>query len=185
MADEPTTPPQDPAATTPPAPAATEPTGQEPTDLGDAGKKAIEREREARKTAEKSARELAAKVKEFEDRDKSETQRMADELAQLREDAGKARREALVTKVAMAHKLDAEDIDLLHGDTEDELVARAARIQALKAHAPAGPGSVDQGAKPPKDNDINVQIRAAEAKGDIATAMRLKNSLAASLIANT
>jgi beta-glucosidase-like glycosyl hydrolase len=70
----------------------TEPEAVEPEapDLGDAGKKAIEAEREARKAAEKAAREAKktadaalARVKEFEDRDKTETQKAAERIAEL------------------------------------------------------------------------------------------------------
>lgn len=158
-----------------------------PDDLGDKGKKAIDREREARKAAEKAQKDLAAKLKEYEDRDKSETQRLADELAALKAEHAKSAREALVARVAMTHKLDADDLDLLHGETEDELVARAKRIQSLKSAATAGTGagSADQGARPPAKNDLPSQIKAAEAKGDFATAMRLKNQQAVNLITQT
>ena len=64
--------------------------GTEPEDLGDGGKKALEAEREARKNAErqlcdakKAAEAAAAQVKEFQDRDKTETQKAADRIAEL------------------------------------------------------------------------------------------------------
>ena len=151
--------------------------------LGDAGKKAIDRERDARKAAEKEKKDLEARLKEYEDRDKSEAQKLADENAALKAENAKAAREALIGRVALEHKLDAADLDLLHGDTEDELSARAKRIAELKTAA--GTGSADQGAKPKAPTDLPSQIKAAEQKGDFATAMRLKNQHAASLITQT
>jgi hypothetical protein len=65
-----------------------EDTGKVTPELGDAGKAAIAKEREARKAAEAQAKsaatqlaELTARVKDFEDRDKSESQKLGDELA--------------------------------------------------------------------------------------------------------
>lgn len=55
--------------------------GKPPADLGDAGKRALESERSARREAEKQAKELAARLKELEDRDKSETDKLREDLA--------------------------------------------------------------------------------------------------------
>jgi predicted nucleic acid-binding Zn-ribbon protein len=70
-----------------------EPTPEEtPADdgLGDAGKKALDGERAARRAAEKQSKEaqkaiadLQNQVKSFEDRDKTEAQKAADRIAEL------------------------------------------------------------------------------------------------------
>jgi hypothetical protein len=149
------------------------------------GKKALESEREARQAAEKAARDAQARIKEYEDKDKTEAQRLTDENTELKAAKAKSDREALVARVAMDHKLDKDDLDLLHGDTEEELTARAKRIAELKTAAGAGAGSADQGAKPPAKTDLPSQIKAAEAKGDFASAMRLKNQQAMAMITAT
>jgi hypothetical protein len=51
--------------------------------LGDAGKRAIQAERDAREAAEKALTDATAKLKELEDRDKSEAERQADRVAEL------------------------------------------------------------------------------------------------------
>lgn len=78
---QPPSPPEPPEpATGSPAPAPG--TTPEPP-LGDLGIAALEAERTARREAEKEAKRLAAKLKEREDADKTETQRQADRLAEL------------------------------------------------------------------------------------------------------
>ncbi len=113
----------------------TEPVDQH-DDLGDAGKKAIDAEREARKTAEKDAREakkaVAAallKVKEYEDRDKSETQKAAERIAELEKAlADKDTVIAAKDKAAVRAKV-AETkgvpANLVTGDTPEEMEASA------------------------------------------------------------
>ena len=51
--------------------------------LGEGGLKALKAERAARADAEKQVAELAARIKEFEDAQKSEAERQAERLAEL------------------------------------------------------------------------------------------------------
>jgi hypothetical protein len=67
-------PPADPPAGTPTDPPADPPAGDQ---LGDAGKKALQEERTARKAAEKALAERDAKLREFEDRDKTDAEKLA------------------------------------------------------------------------------------------------------------
>ncbi len=87
MADEPTTTTTAPGSTvtlqsyniTPDEPATG--TAEQPDDLGEAGKKAIAAERAAKKAAEKQLNELQKRLAEFEDRDKTEAQKLAERAA--------------------------------------------------------------------------------------------------------
>lgn len=51
---------------------------RDPANLGDAGKRALDAERAARRDAERKLSDLQAKVKEFEDKDKSDQQKLED-----------------------------------------------------------------------------------------------------------
>ena len=135
MADEPA-----------PATGATEQSSTEPgtdpdqgLDLGEAGKKALELERKARRDAESKLKELeplAARLKEFEDQSKTEAERMAERLQAAETAAQQSQAEALRYRVGLAHGIPLEFIPRLQGATEDELTADA---QALaKSLAPAG-----------------------------------------------
>lgn len=154
MADAPT-------PTTPPAPdtaaqpdaSATPPATEAPTPdtLGDPGKKALDAERRARRDAERALNEAQAKVKAFEDANKSETERMAEQVAALKAEAEAARSEALRMRVATETGLPAELVEFLpSGVDEETLRAKAATLAAMAA--PKGPGKPApdpaQGAKP-------------------------------------
>lgn len=100
--------------------------------LGEGGLKALNAEREARKAAEKAAADALAKIKEFEDRDKSEAQKQQEalekaqrELAELT--AAKTRAEIANTKSIPA--------DLLAGpasSAQEDLEAFADALIAFK-----------------------------------------------------
>ena len=60
---------------TPENPVSTEP-------LGDAGKRALDAERKARRDADRRAAQLEAKLKEYEDAQKSDTEKLNDKLAE-------------------------------------------------------------------------------------------------------
>lgn len=117
----------------------------------------------ALRKANKEAEKLRLKLKEFEDKDKSE----ADKLVEARTIAEKERdalkREALQLRVGMAKKLPLEVAERLRGDTEEEMSADADRLAALlKPGAPSG--SVDGGntGKPPgTEKDMNALLREA------------------------
>lgn len=112
----------------------------DPVELGDAGKKAIAAEREARKAAEKQAAEYAAKVKAFEDAQKTEAERAAEALATAQRDAEAAKTEALRWRVAAKHGISDEDAEtFLTGTDEAAITRQAERLAAIGKTAPAGP----------------------------------------------
>ncbi len=154
------------------------------SELGDAGKKAIQREREARADlerklaeAERLKDELASKVKSFEDRDKTEQQKLADQLAELQKqveakdaEIAKATQASLRAEVAAARGVPA---NRLHGTTKEELEADAdayltevaAREQgAAKRNPPKTPAAnLKSGASGSDNNGLSDKAKAARA----------------------
>nr|DAP03076.1 MAG TPA: protein of unknown function (DUF4355) [Caudoviricetes sp.] len=121
--------------------------------LGDAGKKALHAEREARKEAEKRLKELDARVKEFEDRDKTEQERAQEHLERLTGDldatrASLAAAELNLARVEVAHAkgIPAELVPRLRGETREELEADADALLEIvgkrEAEAPRKPKPV-------------------------------------------
>lgn len=149
--------------------------------LGEAGKKALQREREARKAAEKARTEAEAKVREFEDRDKSELQRANERAAELEEQATKAQAEALRYRIATKHRISDDDAEtFLTATDEDTLTRQAERLVELRGE--------QNGSRTPRPDpsqgsrgsvDIDAQIAEAEQKGDVRTSIRLKQEKAA------
>lgn len=108
----------------------TEPEGAKPEEpLGEAGIAALKAEREARKAAEKAAAEALAKVKEFEDRDKSETQKQQEALAEAQAKLAELTVAKTRAEVAAAKGVPAA---LLTGSTQEELEASADALIAFK-----------------------------------------------------
>lgn len=104
-----------------------EETGAKP-ELGDAGKRALENERKARRAAEKRAQEAEAKVKEAEDAEKSEAQRLTDKVDELTKRAEAAEAKAHRYEVAAEKGLTPAQARRLVGSTREELEADAAAM---------------------------------------------------------
>lgn len=143
--------------------------------LGEGGQKALAKERDARKAAEqaykesqKSIADLTAKVKEFEDRDKSEAQKTADRIAEL-EKALQDKDSALAAKDREAEraKVAAEKgvpLKLVTGSTREEM--EAAADDALKWRGDKSPNLRQQAHRsgagaPPDGSSIKEQAAAA------------------------
>jgi hypothetical protein len=130
----------------PPADPPTDPPVDPPADpLGDAGKKALQEERAARKAAEKALAERDAKLREFEDRDKTETEKQvaAREAAEKRAVTATARAVRAEVKAAAGEFADPTDAVALLGDlskyaTGDDIDADAitADLTALLEQKP-------------------------------------------------
>lgn len=194
--------PPTPPAPTPPAPPA-DPAAPPPGDgdpaLGPAGEKALSAWKERAKAAEDLAKQHEAKIKEFEDRDKTEAEKQADALKAATERAETATRLAVSSQVealAAGRFQDPQDAVTALKDgnfvAADGTVDRAAVTAALddlltrKPHwAAAEPGSrtprpdPSQGPRPggnPGAGTVDQQIAEAKAKGDWRTALSLENS---------
>lgn len=132
---DPTTPPTPPAA-----PAEPEPKPAQAKAEVDWKAEARKHEARAKENAAAAA-ELAA-LKEAQ---KTEAEKLADRVKAAERERDEARLEALRAKVGAAKKLPADVVDLLKGDTEEELTAHADR---LAAHFTTGPrADVDQGVR--------------------------------------
>ncbi|MEU5091714.1 hypothetical protein [Streptomyces sp. NPDC021356] len=194
-------PPGDP--NTPPAPETT-PQGGEPDPaqppapddpaLGPAGEKALAEWKRRAKEAEQQAKDQAARLKEYEDRDKTEAERQADALKAATERAEQATRLAVSAKVeALAAGRFQDPLDAVDalksgsyvGDdgTVDGDAIKAALDDLLtrKPHwAAAEPGprvprpDPAQGARPGTAPNLSQQIAEAEKGGNTKLALALK-----------
>lgn len=100
-------------------------------------------ERALRK-ANKEAETLRLKLKEIEDKDKTEAQRLAEKAQEAEKEASDLRAELLRLKVAAAKGLTAKQAERLRGTDEESLSADADELLAeFKPGRPSG--DVDQG----------------------------------------
>lgn len=146
-APTPPTPNPSPPQPPPPAPNVVQETPSEPseTDVNSLPQWAREslskanREAAQYRTQVRELEPLAQKARERDEADKTEQQRLADQLAAAQETARLATQEATRLRVAAKHGLDHE---LLVKGTEEEIEAHAALISAaLQAATPRIPGS--------------------------------------------
>jgi chromosome segregation ATPase len=149
----------------------------------DAVSKAIKAEREAAKEARRRAEEAEAKVKEYEDAQKSEDEKREEALAAAKAEAEqyKATIHELEVKqrradVAAAKNLPPKLAGRLTGETIEEIEADAdALLEDLGTLPGETPPPGDGGARNPvKPKDLNEQIAEAERNGDYRKAMDLK-----------
>jgi len=145
---------------TEPTPAAPEPQPSPeatPDTLGDAGKRAIDAERKARKAAEKAATEALAKVQQYEDAQKSEGEKLAARLKEAEERAAKA--ESLAARAQIVNELGipADVAADIAGNTPEEFRAAAERIKARLAPAQKF-GPVDTSPKQVADSGLPKQL---------------------------
>jgi hypothetical protein len=134
MADDPT----------PPEP---KPDPKPDPELGDAGKKALEAERAARRDADKQLRAVQEELKKLQDKDKSETDRLRDEVEQLKAQSAEGAAKALRAEVALSKGLSAAHAKRLVGTTREELEADADEI--LEAFPSPGGGATPPPGKRP------------------------------------
>lgn len=138
----------------------------DPNQLGDAGKRALEAERQRRKAAEDAAKEsqeqhhqqLTALQKQLEalqpaaemfaqfrkvavpEEEKTDTERLQEELAKLREETATEKRQRWLLEIVQDHNLSRDDAEWLRGETREELEASAQKLAArLKATQPPPP----------------------------------------------
>jgi len=104
-------------------------------DLGDAGKKALDAERREKRAAEKRAADLEARLKEFEDRDKTESTRAIERAEAAEKAAAAAEARALRLEVASEKGLTPAQAKRLVGESREELEADANEL--LETFKPA------------------------------------------------
>lgn len=110
--------------------------------LGDAGKRALDSMKRERNTARKERQELLDKLKAFEDKDKSETQRLQESLEEAKTRASKAESGAKKLQLAIDRAPEGATMTQiravakrLHGESDDELEADADELFELVAGA--------------------------------------------------
>lgn len=142
MADE------DDTTTAPPAPPPAPPAPSATDELGEAGKKALAAERAAKRQAEKDRDDLAARLKQFEDRDKTDAQKLEERATRAEQQLEPLTSEAQRLRFALAKAAELEPaqvkpflgiVDRLRGSTDEELSADADALLALLGNAPPAP----------------------------------------------
>ena len=119
----------------------------ETQELGDAGKKAIAAERDARKAAEKANAELSAKLKAFEDSKLTELELAKKQADESAAELARLRSENVRNKVALDKGVPADLVEFLTGDTEGDIAAKADLLLA-RLNTPGTPKpDPSQGAK--------------------------------------
>lgn len=139
--------------------------------LGDRGKRALDRERGQRKSAEKRAAELEAELQKFRDANKSDLEKLTEERDRLRDSSTKATAEARALRVAMdaapphatlahvravAKRVRGEDDTELTTDAEElfELIAPAPSDEPKSsAKTPSRPKERLRGGSDPEEDD--------------------------------
>lgn len=121
--------------------------------LGDSGKKALDAERASRKAAEDREKTLTAKLKELEDRDKSEADKAAERLAEAEKRATEVEARATRAEVSVATSI---PVDILAGprsSNAEDVTAFATLVAEYAADFSkknsAGPVIPTQGKQPP------------------------------------
>ena len=100
----------------------------------------------ALRKANKEAETLRLKLKEYEDRDKTDLQRLEERAAAAERAAAERETQLLRYQVGAAAGLPADLIDRLRGSTEEELVADAAALLSLIPPPQSRTaGAIDQG----------------------------------------
>jgi hypothetical protein len=97
--------------------------------LGEAGIAALKSERAARAAAEAAAKEALAKVKAFEDAQKTEAEKQAERLAEIERENAELKAAKTRAEVAAAKGVPAS---LLSGSTQEELEASADALIAFR-----------------------------------------------------
>lgn len=140
--------------------------------LGESGKKALDAEREARKALEKQLREvgkareaLEGKVREFEDRDKSETEKLTGRIKELEQLYAQSQQSLSAKDVDILRRDVARDknvpVSAVTGTTKEEMEAAADSLLEWRGSQPKKPTGFQSGASAP--NSANEKEKAAAA----------------------
>jgi hypothetical protein len=162
--------------------------------LGPAGEKALAEWKKRAKDAEALAKDQATRLKEFEDAQKTEAEKLADQAKAAEERAAQATRLAVGAKIeALATGKFADPSDAVEALAAGKFVTDAGDIDAAgitaaldelltrKPHwkAAGGPRTPapdpSQGARPGEPPSLDQRIAEAEQKGDIRLAIALKS----------
>lgn len=122
-------------------------------DLGDPGKRALDAERDARKVAEKEAKDLKARIAELEDKDKGDVERLKGQVATLTQERDDLAAKVPRLEVALEKGLTAAQARRLVGDTKADLETDADDIIAtFKPASDSGDEGGDKGGDRPSNS---------------------------------
>lgn len=106
--------------------------------LGDAGKRALDRMKADRKTAEKKAADLEAELKKYRDKDKTETERLSESAQTATVRAEKAETSFKALQAALEHAPEGATLEhvrkcakRIRGESDEDLEADAAELYEL------------------------------------------------------
>ena len=134
-------------------------------ELGDAGKKALDAERREKRAAEKRAADLEARLKEFEDRDKTESTRAIERAEAAEKAAAAAESRALRLEVAAEKGLTPAQAKRLVGESREELESDADELlETFK------PPSVEDDPQETVTDSLDLGIRSGRPKKGKSTA---------------
>jgi len=161
----------------------TQPAEQKPAEtkpasetLGDAGKKALDAERKARRDLEKELKELRDFKQAQEDAKKSDLEKAAEAAEKASKERDSLRAELLKLRAAAEHSIPADYHHLLTATDEEGLKAQAATVAELvqAKQTPEFASNPGQGVSRSTGSDTGAQIAAAESNGDFKTSVALK-----------
>jgi hypothetical protein len=109
-------------------------TAEVQTEANETDWKAEARKWESRAKAAKADSEAAQKWREYEQSQKPEQERLAEELTRLKSEASEASTKLLRYEVANQRGIPADAIDLLNGQTREDLEASADKLMSLIAN---------------------------------------------------
>lgn len=129
------------------------------------------------------------KIRDAEDAQKSEVQRLTEQMAEVQKTAAERTTEALRLRIAIKNGISDEDAEtFLTGATEEQMTRQAERLVAMQGSAAPPPAArtpvaaLRPGALPnPAPLSLPEQIAAAEKAKDWKTSMALKSQLIAGL----
>ena len=104
--------------------------------LGEPGLRALRAEREANKAAKAKIAEYESRIKEFEDRDKTEAEKTAERTRELERSSAANARKALQYEVAAEKGIPLSLATRLRGDDKDALLKDADDLLPLLQHEP-------------------------------------------------
>ena len=107
--------------------------------LGDAGKRALAAERDARRSAERELSAIQARLKEIEDANLSELQKAQRDADEYRAQLDNLRRESDRNRVALEKGVPSDLIEFITGDTAEEMAAKADVLVARLSPASTTP----------------------------------------------
>lgn len=110
---------------------ATDKAGEGDEPLGEPGKKALEVERQAKRDAEKRASDAEAKLRQYEDANKTELERAQEAATAAATERDSALREAWLYRALVDYPVPAEHRHLITGNTAEEVMAAAESVSQL------------------------------------------------------